>query len=95
MNPYVKYTIGRTVILALCLLAAVFALPSSLNPFLIILVALGASAAISYFLLRPWRDEVANHLVDARERRLKEKERLRAALAGEDEPPADKRPGPS
>jgi predicted PurR-regulated permease PerM len=56
-----------------------------MNFFLKLLIALLVSSVASFFLLRQWRDEVAEYLSAASRRRLDEKERLRAALAGEDE----------
>jgi hypothetical protein len=43
------------------------------------------SLPLSYFLLRTWRDQMAEQIVTGRERRAEEKQRLRAALAGDDE----------
>jgi Protein of unknown function (DUF4229) len=50
-------------------------------------VAVIFSAALAYFLLSKWRDEMAEQLGRASQRRRAEKERLRSALAGEDQPP--------
>ena len=51
------------------------------------MLALLFSAAVSFFLLRKWRDEMAEQLGSASQRRRAEKDRLRSALAGEDQPP--------
>ena len=51
-----------------------------------LLVALVASAGFSFILLRGLRDQVANQMAGAAERRKAEKDRLRAALAGDEEP---------
>jgi hypothetical protein len=57
-----------------------------MNPFMkYTLARLVLSAAGSFFLLRRWRDEVAEQLAAGSARRKGEKERLRSALAGEDE----------
>ncbi len=81
MNPAVKYTLGR-----LGLFVVVFAmlLPVPLNILVKIMIALIASAAFSYFLLARWREEMAEQLGSVAERRSAEKERLRAALAGDE-----------
>jgi hypothetical protein len=83
MSPVIKYTLARV-----GLFVAVFAalLPVSLDIFVKLLIALVASAGFSFILLRGLRDQVANQMASAAERRKAEKERLRAALAGDDEP---------
>jgi Protein of unknown function (DUF4229) len=81
MNPAVKYTLGR-----IAVFAVVFALllPVPLNLLVKAMIALVASAGFAYFLLARWRNEMAERLGSAAERRRAEKERLRAALAGDD-----------
>ena len=86
MSPAVKYTFGRLVLFLVCAFLAFGVLPRDLNDFLKLLVALLVSLPLSYFLLRNWRDQMAERIVTGRERRHEEKQRLRAALAGEDEP---------
>ena len=83
MSPAVKYTLGR-----LGLFAVVVAVlwPVPLDMFLKLAAALLVSAVLSWFLLRRWRDEMAVSLADAVERRRAERAKLRAALAGDDEP---------
>lgn len=83
MSPIVKYTLGR-----IGLFLATFAalLPVPLNLFIKLIVALIASAAFSWLLLATWRNQTAEQLAAAAQRRAAEKNRLRAALAGEDEP---------
>ncbi|WP_229398780.1 DUF4229 domain-containing protein [Micromonospora okii] len=84
MSAAVKYTLGR-----IGLFVVIFAalLPVSMNIFLKLMLALAFSAALSFFLLKGWRDEMAGEMAEATERRRAEKERLRSALAGEDEQP--------
>lgn len=82
MNPAVKYTLGRIGLFVAVLLAL---WPVDIDIFLKLILALLFSAALSFFLLRRWRDEMAYQLAEAAERRKAERERLRAALAGEDE----------
>jgi hypothetical protein len=85
VSPLVKYTLGR-IGLFLAVLLVLWPVPV-LSPLVKLLVALLVSFALSWFVLRGWRDQLAADLADRVERRRREKERLRAALAGEDEPP--------
>jgi len=94
VGPAVKYTLGRIALFVAVLLAL---WPVPLNIYVKLMLAVVFSAALSFFLLRGWRDEMAQQMADAARRRQTEKERLRAALSGEDEtgpatPPGD-RPG--
>lgn len=89
MNPAVKYTLGRIGLFVAVLLAL---WPVELNIFVRLLLALAFSAALSFFVLRKWRDEMGQQMADAAERRRAERERLRSALSGEDESRADERP---
>jgi len=86
MSPAYKYTAGRFV-----LFAAVFALllPLPLNILVKAMIALIASAAFSYFLLAKWRNEMAEQIGSAVSRRQQEKNRLRSALAGDEEAAAE------
>lgn len=86
MSAAVKYTLGRIGLFVL-VLAALW--PVDMNVFLKLMLALAFSAAASFFLLRGWRDEMAEEMAAAAERRRAEKERLRSALAGEDQPGSD------
>lgn len=90
MSPAVKYTLARLGLFAL-VFAALWPLP--LDPFLKVAVALLTSAGLSWFFLRGLRDQVAVGVADAVERRRAERAKLRAALAGEDEPEPDAKPG--
>ncbi|MEV0939317.1 MULTISPECIES: DUF4229 domain-containing protein [Micromonospora] len=83
MSAAVKYTLAR---IGLFLLVVVALWPVGMNLFLKLMVALIFSAAASFFLLRGWRDEMAEEVAAAAERRRAEKERLRSALAGDDHP---------
>ena len=86
MNPVVKYTLARIGLFV----AAVLVLWPLPQPGLMVklLVALTVSFVLSWFLLRRWRDEFATYLAARAERRRAERERLRAALAGDDDPNA-------
>jgi len=83
VSAAVKYTLGRIGLFVL-VLAALWLV--DINVFLKLMLALVFSAALSFFLLKGWRDEMAEEMASAAERRRAEKERLRSALAGEDEP---------
>ncbi|AVT31174.1 MULTISPECIES: DUF4229 domain-containing protein [unclassified Plantactinospora] len=89
MSPAVKYTLGR---IGLFLAVALALWPVEMNLFLKLMLAVAFSAALAFFLLRGWRDEMAQQLAGAAEKRRAEKERLRAALAGEDRPTGAKKP---
>ncbi|GIJ26558.1 hypothetical protein Vqi01_17200 [Micromonospora qiuiae] len=82
MSAAVKYTLGR-IGLFVIVVAALW--PVDMNIFLKLMVALLFSAALSFFLLKRWRDEMAEEMAVAAVRRRSEKERLRAALAGEEQ----------
>ncbi|MEH0823259.1 MULTISPECIES: DUF4229 domain-containing protein [unclassified Micromonospora] len=92
MSAAVKYTLGRIGLFVVVVLAL---WPVEMNVFLKLMLALVFSAAASFFLLKGWRDEMAEEMAVAAERRRAEKERLRSALAGEDQPtegePGDRR----
>lgn len=81
MSPAVKYTLGR---FGLFLLVLVLLLPVPLNILVKAMIALVVSAVLSYFLMADWRNQMAEHLAAAADRRAAEKERLRAALAGDE-----------
>ena len=82
MSPVVKYTLGRIGLFV----AVVLALwPVDLDILLKLMLAVFVSAALAFFLLRGWRDEMAQQLAEAAERRQREKQRLRSALAGDEQ----------
>ncbi|MER7330699.1 MULTISPECIES: DUF4229 domain-containing protein [unclassified Micromonospora] len=84
MSAAVKYTLGR-IGLFVAVLAALWLV--DINLFVKLMLALAFSAAASFFLLKGWRDEMAVEMAEAAERRRTEKERLRSALAGDDQEP--------
>ncbi|MGH3737152.1 MAG: DUF4229 domain-containing protein [Micromonosporaceae bacterium] len=84
MSAAVKYTLGRLVLFAL---VAVGLLPVGLDLLVTLMVALVVSMALSYVLLRRWREEFAEQIAQGARRRREQKDQLRAALAGEDEDP--------
>ena len=69
---------GRIGLFLACALAL---WPVGLNVLLKLMLAVLFSAALSFFLLRSWRDEMAAQLAAAADRRKAERERLRAALS--------------
>ncbi|MEV0646482.1 DUF4229 domain-containing protein [Phytomonospora sp. NPDC050363] len=82
MHPGVKYTLGRV---AIFVIVAATLWPLRLDPLLTLMIALLVSMAASYFLLKKWRDQTSDAIAHGAEKRRAEKERLRAALAGDDE----------
>ncbi|MET0422657.1 MAG: DUF4229 domain-containing protein [Actinoplanes sp.] len=82
MSPAVKYTLGRLGIFVVLFAAS---LPLPLNFLVKAMIALLLSAVLSYFLLAGWRNEMGEQLASVAGRRSAEKERLRAALAGDED----------
>jgi hypothetical protein len=83
VSPVLRYTLARV---GLFLVALVAVWPLPVNALLKLMIAILVSAALAFFLLRRWRDEVAGRLAGGIERRRAQRERLHAALAGEDVP---------
>ncbi len=92
MSAALKYTLGRIGLFVVVLAALWFV---DMNMFLRLMLALIFSATLSFFLLKGLRDQMAGEMAEAAERRRLEKDRLRSALAGEDqaEPDAERRDG--
>ena len=82
MKPAVKYTLGRFG-LFLAVFAALFPIP--MNILVKAMVAFVASAGLSFIVLRRWRNEMAEQLGEMAARRSAEKDRLRSALAGDED----------
>ncbi|MEU8240542.1 DUF4229 domain-containing protein [Actinoplanes missouriensis] len=82
MSPAVKYTLGR---LGLFVVALAVLLPFPLNFLVKVMVAFVVSAVLSLVLLRKWRDQMAEHLGSVAAKRTAEKDRLRSALAGDED----------
>jgi len=82
VSPVVKYTLGRIGLFVAVLLVL---WPLDLNILIKMMIAVLVSAVLSIFVLRRWRNEVSEQVAGAVERRRAERERLRSALAGEDE----------
>ena len=85
MNPAVKYTLGRLGIFVV-VFAAILPIPLVENIFVKAMVALLASAGLSFVLLRTWREQMNEQIAGAMVRRKEQKENLRSALAGDDDP---------
>ncbi len=81
MSPALKYTLGRIGLFVAC---ALVLLPLPLNIWVKLMVAVVASFALQFVVLRKWRLEMIGQVDDAMARRRQEKQRLRAALAGEE-----------
>jgi hypothetical protein len=81
LSPAIKYTLGR---LGVFVVVLAILLPVPLNFLVKAMIALVASAAFAYFLLAKWRNEMAEQLGSVQQRRQAEKNRLRAALAGDE-----------
>lgn len=82
LSPATKYTLARVgmfVVLALALT------PLHVDLLLRLMIALVVTAVASWFLLAKWRDEMADTIGRSMAQRKEEKERLRAALAGDEE----------
>ena len=84
MSPLVKYSLARLGRF-LAAAAVVLAIPIELNLFLRLGIALVLSALLSFFLLRSLRDRVAEQLAASARGRADRRERLRSALAGDDQ----------
>jgi hypothetical protein len=89
VNATVKYTLGR---IGLFLAVLVPLLPVPINLLLKLMIAVLLSAVLALFLLRRWRDEMARGLEESARRRRADKDRLRAALAGDERDRAAERP---
>jgi Protein of unknown function (DUF4229) len=83
VTPAVKYSLGRV---GLFVAAFLILLPVPVNLLLKLALALLISAVLSFFVLRGWREQYSLQLQNVVERRRSEKDKLRSALAGEDEP---------
>jgi hypothetical protein len=84
MSPMLKYSFAR-VGLFVVVAAILIAIPFPINPLIKLMLAVIVSALLSLFLLRRMRDQVADQLAGAAQRRAEEKERLRSALAGDED----------
>jgi len=86
MSPAIKYTLGR---IGLFVVVLALLSPLPLNILVTGMIAILVSAVASFFLLAKWRNQMNEQLVSVAGRRSAEKERLRAALAGDEEAAAE------
>jgi hypothetical protein len=87
--PATKYTLGRIGLFAACFLLLLpirFSHDASTSLLVKLMIAAVASAIASWFLLARWREEMAGTIERSMSRRQAEKEKLRSALAGDEEP---------
>lgn len=84
MSPFLKYSLARLGLFGLVALA-VLVLPIDLSAPLKLMIAVLVSAALAYFLLKGLREEASVQAVGMAERRAEKRERLRAALNGDDD----------
>jgi uncharacterized membrane protein len=82
VHPAVLYTAAR---LGVFVVIAALLFLVGFRSWILVLVALALSAPVSYFLLRNQRDAYAERIEGRISKRRAEKERLRSALAGDDE----------
>lgn len=91
MSAAVKYTLAR---LGLFVVFFLMLLPvGQISVPLKLMLAVLASAGVSWFALRGLRDRVATQVEGAMVKRRDDKEKLRAALAGEEKPTGNDRAG--
>lgn len=95
MSPTLRYALARIAIFVACVVPALLLLPRDMNALLKLMIALVVSAGLSFFLLRRLRDEVAEQMSANARRKVEEKDRLRSALAGDDEAPPGEAPDQS
>jgi cobalamin synthase len=86
--PATKFTLGRIGLFAiLFVILLAIPMPMSRDAGLLVrlMIAAVVSAIASWFLLARWRSEMASTLETSMSKRRVDKEKLRAALAGDDE----------
>jgi hypothetical protein len=83
VNIAIKYSLAR---IGLFLAAFLILLPVPISWLLKLALALIISGALSYFVLRGWREQYSLSIQHWMEHRKTEKNKLRSALAGDDEP---------
>jgi hypothetical protein len=84
VNAFLKYNLMRLGLLVVAVGLCWF-LP--LNLLVRLMLAVVLSGVASFFLLRGVRDEMAANIAAGVEKRRAEREKLRSALAGDDEAP--------
>ena len=88
LPPATKYTLGRIGLFLVAFVVTAF-LPLGSDPytvwFLRLMIAGVVSAIASWFLLAGWRNEMGSTIERSMSRRRADKQRLRSALAGDDD----------
>jgi hypothetical protein len=84
MPPFMKYSFARLGLFVV-VAAALLLVPMPIDPLLRLMIALMVSAVLSYFLLGRLRNQVGEQVAGAVQKRTERKEKLRSALAGDDE----------
>ncbi|MEU7865474.1 DUF4229 domain-containing protein [Dactylosporangium sp. NPDC049140] len=84
MSPFIKYTLARFGLFGLAALV-MLVLPLDIDVLLKLMIAVFVSAILAFFLLRGLREEASVQAVGMAQRRADNKERLRAALNGDDD----------
>jgi hypothetical protein len=85
VTPGLKYTLARVGIFVVCTLPAIYLLPHSLDLLVRIIIGAVVSMVISVVALRGLRGQMAEQIDTVVQQRRAQKEKLRAALAGDDE----------
>ncbi|WP_433212875.1 DUF4229 domain-containing protein [Dactylosporangium sp. CS-047395] len=84
MSPFLKYTLARFglfVVAALVMLV----LPLEISVLLKLMIAVLVSAILAFFLLKGLREQASVQAVGIAEKRTEKRDRLRAALNGDDD----------
>ena len=84
MSPFVKYTLARLGLFGLAA-ATMLVVPLNISVPLKLMIAILVSAALAFFLLKGLREEASVQAVGMAQRRSEKRERLRAALNGDDD----------
>jgi hypothetical protein len=84
MSPFVKYTLARLGLFGLAA-ATMLVVPLDISVPLKLMIAILVSAALAFFLLKGLREEASVQAVGLAQRRSEKRERLRAALNGDDD----------
>jgi hypothetical protein len=84
MSPFVKYSLARLGLFGLVALV-VLVVPVDVSVPLKLMVAVLVSAVLALFLLRGLREEASVQAMGMAQRRAEKRERLRAALNGDDD----------
>nr|BFE64143.1 hypothetical protein GCM10020063_086690 [Dactylosporangium thailandense] len=84
MSPFLKYTLARLGLFGLAALV-MLSIPLDVSVLLKLMIAVIVSAVAAFFLLRGLREEASVQAVGMAQKRADNKERLRAALNGDDD----------